>query len=585
MTRTRLVSGLAGVVLALYLLPTVILQEDSHIPIHDNLDSSVASRAFVKRVGHLDDSADGLGGPFLLLGTPKVSYARYLSVVGLLWVVFKPFTAYFINDILVHIVAFVGMLLFLRRLLRDQLQDWLDEVFVAGVSVCWAMLPYYSDYGLSIAGQPLLFFAFLNFLTREARARDYAIILLFPLYSSLALVGVFIVSALLVVFAADWVHRRQVNGRFAASLGLLVASYLAVNHRLIYEFLAGSGYVSHRTEFLPTLLSLPDALRLAWDNLVDGQYHAVSLHKYTLFLAVPLALAGGLRGRRTARWLLALLGAIVAISLFRGFAQWSGSSGLSRVFQFDRFYFLQAAIWYVALALGLLLVRNTKLGDRGDGRYAAVLLLALQLLFIARGNRDRMSDLASIGKRIIGREDTSMTYGGFFSAGLFRHIADSIGRPQSSYRVVSLGIYPGVSQYNGFYTLDGYRTSYPLEYKHAFRRVIAAELYKSPRLLEYFDNWGSRCYVFSSELEGYLYTKYRRGRVYNLELNTTVLREMGGEYVLSAVEIVNHQANELEPLGVFEDEASPWRVHLYRVSGGPPAAQTARSLPDLSPVR
>jgi len=585
-SRSRLIICVAALLLALYLLPMVILQEGAHFVIHDNLDSTVPNLVFADR--HPGPDADnGLGEPFLRLGVKPAGYARFLSVVSLLFALLPPFAAYLVNDILVHGIAFIGMLLLLRRLLRKELRDWLDETLVAGVALCWAMLPYYSTYGLSIAGQPLLFFAFLNVLRRESRYWDYAIIFLFPLYSSLALSGVFIIGALGLVFVAEWVRRRRANWRFLVSVALLALGYLVVNHRLVYDSLAGAGYVSHRAEFVATLLPLADALRLVRENLVHGQYHAGSLHKYILVFAVPLALVGGLRGRRNVRWLLALVGALAAISVFRGFTQWDGSAWLPRVFQFDRFYFLQPAIWYVVLALCLLLVRQTRLGDRRDGRYAAVVLLVLQLFFVTRGNKDRMSDLASIGRRIAGREDTSVTYGGFYSEELFRRIADFIGQPQSSYRVVSLGMYPGVSQYNGFYTLDGYRSSYPLAYKYAFRRVIAAELDKSPRLKDYFDNWGSRCYLFSSELEGYLYTKSRRGRVYDLELNTAMLREMGGEYLLSAVRVMNHRAIGLELLRVFEDDTSPWRIYLYMVHGawpeGVPVGQQPPTPPGFRP--
>ncbi len=575
-TRRRLITGVAALLLGLYLLPMVILQQDAHFVIHDNLDSTIPSFVFMDR--HPGPDADaGRPEPFLRLGVPRAGYARFLSIIGLLFAVLPPFAAYLINDILVHAIAFVGMLLLLRRLLGERVRDSFDEALVAGVALAWAALPYYSTYGLSIAGQPLLGYAFLGFLRREARLRDYLVILLFPLYSSLALAGVFIITVLGLVFVADWARRRQANWRFLAALALLVASFLAVNHRLLYDVFTGAGYVSHRAEFTPTLLSFPAAVSLVWENLLHGQYHAVSLHKYILLFAVPLALWAGFRSKRDRRWLLALLGAVVAISLFRGFAQWQGSAGIPRVFQFDRFYFLQAFIWYVILAVSLLVVRGSRLGECGTGRYAAVFLLALQLFYVARASKDRMADLASIGRRMVKRQDTSVTWRGFYSEDLFRDIADFIGQHQSSYRVASLGIYPGVSQYNGFYTIDGYRSSYPLEYKHAFRRVIAAELAKSPRLQEYFDNWGSRCYVFSSELEGYLYTRYQRGNVQRLELDTDALRSLGCDFLISSVEVTNYQDNDLQPLGVFQDGTSPWRIFLYQV-GSPPTT-------DQPPVR
>ena len=51
----------------------------------------------------------------------------------------------------------------------------------------------------------------------------------------------------------------------------------------------------------------------------------------------------------------------------------------------------------------------------------------------------------------------------------------------------------------------------------------------------------------------------------NLELNTSALKEMGGEFILSAVEILNDTQNHLEFLRTFEDRSSPWKIYLYKI--------------------
>jgi hypothetical protein len=49
----------------------------------------------------------------------------------------------------------------------------------------------------------------------------------------------------------------------------------------------------------------------------------------------------------------------------------------------------------------------------------------------------------------------------------------------------------------------------------------------------------------------------------NLELNIEAFKEMGGEYIFSAVEIKNYQENNLEFIKAFDHEDSAWRVFLY----------------------
>ena len=67
----------------------------------------------------------------------------------------------------------------------------------------------------------------------------------------------------------------------------------------------------------------------------------------------------------------------------------------------------------------------------------------------------------------------------FFAQDLFTDIDKYIGRPKESYRVVSIGMYAGIAEFNGFYTLDGYLNNYSLEYKRQFRKIIWKELDKS----------------------------------------------------------------------------------------------------------
>jgi hypothetical protein len=174
-------------------------------------------------------------------------------------------------------------------------------------------------------------------------------------------------------------------------------------------------------------------------------------------------------------------------------------------------------------------------------------------------------------------DDVSRRHNEFYSPDLFETVQEEIGRPPSSYRVVSVGLYPDVAAYNGFHTLDGYQRLYPLAYKHQFRRIIAPELEKSDELRRYFDHWGSRCYVFSAELgKNYVHPKDEAAPIH-LDLNVAALAEMGGRYVLSAVSIANASDIGLHAVGTFENNTSPYRLHVYRVGVAPASAPPSPS--------
>jgi Protein of unknown function (DUF6044) len=178
------------------------------------------------------------------------------------------------------------------------------------------------------------------------------------------------------------------------------------------------------------------------------------------------------------------------------------------------------------------------------------------------------------------------TYRQFFAQEQFARIAAFIGRPQSSYRVMSLGMYPSVPLYNGFHCLDGYEPDHSLEYHRAFRQIIAPELERSQQACDahdpragdpapfncrmYFDTWGGRCYLPASELpaaDRYCQTREKGGEIDRLEIDRTSFRDWGGMYILSAVRILQAEECGLRLLEVFDGppHQTAWRIHLYEV--------------------
>jgi hypothetical protein len=152
------------------------------------------------------------------------------------------------------------------------------------------------------------------------------------------------------------------------------------------------------------------------------------------------------------------------------------------------------------------------------------------------------------------------TYAQFFDFELFDKIKKYIDEPQGAYRVVSVGLHPSIAYQSGYYCLDGYWVSYPLSYKEQFREMINDELAKDMTTKQYFDEWGNRCYVFSTELERH---ENQGQKINNLAFNTNKFKDMGGKYVLSAVEIENADDIDLSLRNVFDGKY--WTIWLYAV--------------------
>lgn len=573
------------VVVLLHVSPHIILGQDSYVTIHDNLDSALTYYTVLVQNQQVLKSHSFIEQ--IMNGIPRQWFPTGLNITVWLFVLFKPFTAYVLNTLFVRLIAFTGIYLLLKTHFLNTKED---APIVWGSALCFALLPFFSVAGLTVAGQPLLLYAFLNLRHKKQKIADFLIIFIFPFYSFLHLSGVFILFGLGVLFLYDCFKDKRINMGFLLGLFILAISYVAVEYNLIYSTFLNKGIISHRTKWDLAYRSygFKEAFIVSLVNFIFGQYHAASLH--TFILIISLSTGGYLCIKKIAfkeksvRLLSGLLAITFIISLFYGFFKWSGLIPLKEkfsilgTFHFDRFHWLHPLLWYLIFALVLSILRRIKYG-----KHVVVFLILCQLFYSlifhdycsekfqifhsqVMANETRIN-VKIIANKIVGRQINDISYKQFFSEDVFKEIEEFINLPKKDYRIVSIGIHPSITQYNGFYTLDSYQNIYPLEYKHKFRRIIENELDKSNKWKERFDNWGSRCYVFVAELEneGFLITKDDETKIRNLELNTNALKSMGGKYIFSAVEILNAKDNGLILSKIFERNDSPWKIYLYAV--------------------
>lgn len=214
--------------------------------------------------------------------------------------------------------------------------------------------------------------------------------------------------------------------------------------------------------------------------------------------------------------------------------------------QLERFHFLHPMFWYLLLGMALIIITN----KWKIGKFISVAILIFQLGFIVKYHEILVNK-------------NGPTFREFYDKDLFEEIKQTINKPLNTYKVISIGIHPAIAHYNGFYCLDGYCADYSLQHKHDFRKIISKELDKDSELKNYFDNWGSRCYAFSSEIKQD-YLNPNPLPISNLGFDYEFLKEMGGDYIFSSAEIKNNQKIEL--LKVFKNEESFWEIYVYKVN-------------------
>ncbi|WP_199624470.1 DUF6044 family protein [Paenibacillus alkalitolerans] len=550
--------AIAFVLLALYVSPLYILGEDAHIRVHDNLDSNIAWYKVLVRSGEWFGPYSAVI-PQIINGLSRNAFGTEFSGIVLLHALFPSMAAYALSQTITRIFAFLGMYL----LIKDHVTGRPETAFIRiGVPLAFALTPFWPSGMLSTLGQPMALWAFLHIRNGRGTWKQWAALVLIPFYSSLVLGFFFFLTAVAVLWLWDAVTKKRWNAPFLRSIILMCSVYLLVEYRLLLSLVV-SGEPTSRNEFVSSRLDTWRCIRLTVKNFVLGHNHVMTLH--TVFvLPLTLVVFYLCLGRRNWRSL-PMSGAFMFLftlnfALSTWYAFWFHEAwqplkvkiDILNTFNFARFHFLRPLIIYLGFAIGCWLLWQRG-GGKGKMLVKAAIVGQVALLF-------------AYNDELVYRYENKPSFREFYAVEQFREIERFIGLPKHAYRVASIGLHPAIAQYNGFYTLDTYNNFYSLQYKHAFRKIIAKELDKSKKLRTYFDTWGGRCYVFVAELgKKYDYRKTSKKKIRNLELNTEAFEQLGGRYIFSAVRIANAESNRLFLLKRFDHEESAWRVYLYEV--------------------
>lgn len=556
----------------------VALGESIVVDPHDQLDGELFT--YILHAKHLDESIYFE----LMNGLPSTGMQMASPGFLPLYIAFSPATAFALSTFFVMLVAYCGLFALLRSFL---VRSWIAAI----VAFLFAFLPFYPVYGLSIMGIPALLWLVRRCWCKKEKSRAIFLwvgTIAFSLFSSPVLSGFAVTGLfLLILVFTFFVHRERLF--FFKSLlvacVLLLIGYLLTNIDLISQVLWGAGYVSHKSEYVLSSdnLSILDAVLF----LFDGQQHAISNQCFIVpfasigFIASVVLLFKKKDLTAELHSLIFLIISICAIAVFIAiFYEVFHSDvgvmfrdilpGSLKAFQFDRLYWLYPTVWYVLLGIcSEFLIRLTTKSRIAKSLIISI-FLGICLLTIGKSLATN-SIAASVADKIdpnIAFMDDRYTWSEFFGDSIFSEIKEYIyettNQTPIETSVVSVGVYPSIALYNGFKCLDGYSNNYPLNYKHEFKKIINEELEKSPDLDSYFNGWGNRCYIFSHELgKRYLIESDQNTEINDLSINVNQLKEMGCNYIFSAVKINNAEQIGLHLEKCFSNSQSCYSIYLY----------------------
>ncbi|MBO5342191.1 MAG: hypothetical protein J6A73_05870 [Lachnospiraceae bacterium] len=588
----------------LYYLPYFILGQNASFRITDFLDDEIIQYLYNGK--YLFASSDTIVEEWLS-GAPLATIQAPCFTLILFFKFLPFFEAVMASCIFGTVFAFLGMFLLCDKILKGE-----KKYVTLMTSVLFCILPYYPPYGLSSVGIPLVIWACIRMfeIVQEDKSVKFGklfvkclpyilVCIFYALSSSLIWAGYFVVGFMVLAGIIMLCKKKKTGWFLLITSMFMTLTYCFVFRETLISVLFET-FVSHRSD-PDKIYSASDFLTSFIDMFKYGQYHAPSLHTYIMAFSLLMVVAGLIfykKMDKTTKHRIMLATTVWAsllfIALFHGFyvceigLEVRKYLGPLESFQLNRIYWLNPTLWYLELALSVMIL------------FAIVEFLANWLLKFINSKKENITEktkkvlmqvfrvgfVVAFGlffanyiihhicsveyytnvQRVFGKETGHWTYHEFYDHELFDEIETYIGMDQSEYRIGCVGFVPAIAQANGFYTVDAYSTNYPLDYKYKFRTVIEKELDKSATLTSYYDHWGSRCYIFSAELE----TKFQTGKdenivLENFEINTEALKDLGCDYIFSAVKIGNAEEIHLTLLDVFTTESSKIEIYVYEL--------------------
>ena len=137
--------------------PFLFWGQDSFIITNDNLNAELLYAHLMS----LTDNIFNLNQEAVLQNMGEGMKLKYFHspfiIVKLFFLLFDSFDAYIINSITVRFIGFIGLSILIRDYFPIK-----SKLIHNIICLSFAILPLYTIFGLSILGQPLLLWAFLN---------------------------------------------------------------------------------------------------------------------------------------------------------------------------------------------------------------------------------------------------------------------------------------------------------------------------------------------------------------------------------------------------------------------------------------
>ncbi len=538
-----------------YFFPLLYHGENAVVRVEDCLDGDFAYRIVLAKSHTIFAFNPMTPVNNIMNGLPRACLPSGLNIYQWIVFLFPNFYAFLINYIIVHLLGFFGMFFFLRNhVLKENAQKSLALL----VALAFAILPVYTTMGMAVIGMPFLLNILLLIQQGKGKAKHYLAIIFFAFYCYHNMFPL-IVGGVFIFFIWDLLRNHKFNLTLFLAIGLLVTCLAISEYQMVYTFVFHK-IVPHRlVVHYKTSLNYKGIFVQSLITLFNGEGSSSNYPVYIVGLSLLLIIVSYFLFKPSISFSIKFF--LLAFIVSLGFAVWDwygiqflyDKYRFFNVFSFKRIYCFLPFLVYALLgsAMGL---ADQKL------KWLKFILVPVILVSTLKINYDfDHSENTELG---------NLTYRQFFSERMFNEIDAYIGKPKQSYRICDIGLIPAISQYNGFYTLDGYQYLYPMPYRGQFIKIIQGELDKSPRLVTFFTSQrggANVCYTFSSELYDANEAGGKIAGINNMALNYDALKSMNCQYIFSLYNIKSFTSDKIVFDKKFSNQEALFDIYLYKV--------------------
>ena len=572
---------LSIILFLLYFSPYLIKGKKVYIPIHDNLNQLNMQGIFDGKFS-AEFFPQNVETEFTLPGTESIFHLAHIKLDKLFFS-FDFFYGYIFNEFFYRLIGFLGLFFLLKNYIfrrkisplyplkkgeidmqfQRKKQPKNPPPFLGGerggsfdyflilLSFSFISLPFWPQGNLSIAGIPLLIFAFLNLRNHTKLIISYSLIILYAFYSNFFFAGIYFIPIFILL-----IFLRKINLQMTWGVILLLLCF-AFSHLPVVLNLLYYGIPVARIFQDPIPISFISALKMSVWNFLFSSALSVSYHIYLIFPISAIISIYLYIKKKPIKYIILIWVIIVLNSVIYGFYFYKPFitfyNSLKIGFNFSRIYVLNSVLWYLLFALCLAGIFQISKQKSLIKIFSAILIIQICL-----------NSYAFITEAFTQKP----TFEKFVSEAQFFEISKKINANKSDFRIGCIGFFPSVANYNGFETIGSFSSYYPVDFKMQIRKIIQNEIKQNSELNDYFTKRGSALFLFDDEIgKHYRDQEYIEDNVEEIQCDLDIyeLKELGVKYLFSTVRISNQKDINLDEIIVSDNEEYYYQLYVYEI--------------------